>query len=152
MAVPNQQQRRFIVMALAKFNSPSEVVRMVKTEYGLDTYRQYIQSHDPTTEAGQSLSVALRKLFYDTRKQFIEDEAQPFSHKSVKLDRIDKLYQQALDAGNAKMVARAIGLAIAETKQVTAGAEADGAGSSEAGNELWEVLIRQQRGDSRGDV
>jgi hypothetical protein len=112
MAAPvlNAQQRRFIVMALAKFNSPSEVVRMVKTEYDIDTYRQLIQRHDPTTEAGQSLGKGLKKLFFTTREQFVEQlEQQPLAHRSTRLHRLEKEYQEARDAANHKLAVRILG-------------------------------------------
>lgn len=106
-AALTQPQRRYIVRALARFNSPTEVCRMVKTEYGLDIYRQLAARHDPTTEAGQTLGEGLKKLFYSTREQFVEQlEQQPLAHRAMRLDQLKKLYDAALDAGNPKLAVR----------------------------------------------
>jgi hypothetical protein len=152
MTVLTDAQRRYVVRSLARFNSLTQTVRALQAEHGVTVTKAAIAKYkfDPAApdEAGVCLTTALRKLFLAERKRYIEDlEAQPMAHKSVRLGRINQLYEEAVDANNPKMAARALGLAITETKQVTA-ADGSGDGDGQADNELWEVLIRRQRGEA----
>jgi hypothetical protein len=45
--------KAFIVQRLARFDAPSQVVKAVKEEFGLDVSRQRVHFYDPTTKASQ---------------------------------------------------------------------------------------------------
>lgn len=106
------EQKRFIVRACACFDSPSEVVRLVKAEFGLDISRQQVQRFNPGTAQGKSLSAPLRELFEHHREQFIEElERQPLAHRAVRLRRLQALYERAEDEKNLKAALQSIALA-----------------------------------------
>jgi hypothetical protein len=100
-------QKRFVVRALAKWNGPTQTARMLQQEFGVVLDRQGIAKYDPTTDTGSGLSPVLRKLFFQTREQFVKHhEQEPMSHLSVRLHRWEQLYQQALENGAPKLAAR----------------------------------------------
>lgn len=88
----NAEQKRFIVMELAMFSTPAEVVEKVFEEHGVTITRQGVQVYDPTSAAGHSLSKELRKLFDDTRKAFRKDtENIPIANRAYRLRQLDRL-------------------------------------------------------------
>jgi hypothetical protein len=111
------EQRIYVVRALAHWNSPSEVARMLLAEYGITVTRQCVQTYDPTSAAGASLSTELRKYFYDQRKRFVNGvQRQPLAQRSVRLEQLKKIYDEARDAGNAKLAIKALSEAGKEMK------------------------------------
>jgi hypothetical protein len=145
MPVLTGELKKYVVRSLARFNSANETVRLLASEFGVVISKQAITNYryDPSfpDEAGVCMTAALRKIFIAERRRFIEDlEAQPMAHKTVRLDRINKLYEQAQDGDNPKLAARALGLAIVETKQVVA----DGPGAGSESDEIWKRLMAAQ--------
>lgn len=116
-AVLTGAQRRWVVRALARWNSPQEVARMVLKEFGVTITRQSVQQYDPTTDSGKGLAPALKKLFFSTREDFVQNiEQLPLSHRAVRLDRLEREYQAAVDAQNPKLVVRILDTAGKEMK------------------------------------
>lgn len=110
-------QRRFVVMALAHWNSPSETARMLEKEHGVTLARQSIAKYDPTCMAGRCLSTELKKLFHKERERFVKNiEQQPLAHRSVRLEQLKKIYDEARDAGNAKLAIKVLSEAGKEMK------------------------------------
>jgi hypothetical protein len=64
MAVLRSEVKVFIVQALACFDTPSQVVAAVKTEFGIEITRQQCETHDPTKFAGQKLGKTWVDLFH----------------------------------------------------------------------------------------
>lgn len=103
----NDDQRRFVVMALACYDTPSAVAAAVKEEFGVTISRQAVQAYDPTKVAGADLAKAWRDLFEATRAAFLEDSATiGIANKSVRLRMLDRAAQSAAERGNADMVLR----------------------------------------------
>lgn len=101
MAVLTNQQKRFVVMALAKFDGPTEASRALKKEFGIDVPRTQLLAYDPHAAQGKDLSAGLRKLFEDTRADFVTNiERQPFAHKAVRLHRLEHIYETAVTSSN----------------------------------------------------
>lgn len=99
--------KRYIVQALACFDTPTEVSKAVKEEYGLDVPRQQISKYDPTKVMGQGLSKELRQLFEETRAKFKNDvEAIPIAQQSFRLRSLAKMHAEASQQGNKDMAAR----------------------------------------------
>jgi hypothetical protein len=65
--------KRFIVEALACFDGPTAVVKSVKETFGVEVTKQRIAYYDPTTKAGAALDPALKQIFEERRKRFLED-------------------------------------------------------------------------------
>jgi hypothetical protein len=81
----------FIVQRLACWDSPSQVVKAVKDEFGLELTRQAIHAYDPTAKAGQRLSAKFKRLFEEARKQFTEQiSAIGITHRAVRLKTFDR--------------------------------------------------------------
>lgn len=98
--------KRFIVNALAAFDTPSQVVAAVKDEFGIDVTRQAVEGHDPTKHAGRSLAPKWRQMFEASRKGFIEDAtAVPIAHRSTRLRALYRMAQAAERKGNYPLAA-----------------------------------------------
>jgi hypothetical protein len=83
--------KRSIVQRLARFDTPSEVVKAVKEDFGLDLTRQRVSYYDPGTKAGAALDPDLKALFDETRKAFLEElDTIPIANKAVRLRHLQK--------------------------------------------------------------
>ncbi|MBI1690526.1 DUF2280 domain-containing protein [Methylorubrum sp. DB1722] len=98
--------KRFVVQQLAMFETPSEVARSVKDEFGIEISRQAVEAYDPGKRAGAALSQEFRELFAATRETFIADTASiGVTHKVVRLRTLARLIEKAEGRGNAVLVA-----------------------------------------------
>jgi len=87
--------KTFIVMALAQYDSPSEVVEAVKTTFGIEITRQQVHSYDPSC----SKTPASRwcELYAATREAFLREMAEiGIAHKAVRLRLLDRMTHRAL--------------------------------------------------------
>ncbi len=93
--------KRFIVMRLACWDTPSQVAEAVKDEFEIVVSRQRVHVYDPTKKAGSELSDGLKKLFIATRKKFLDDTSEiGIAHKSVRLRMLDRAARKAETIGN----------------------------------------------------
>jgi hypothetical protein len=98
--------KREIVQRLARFDTPGQVVKAMKADYGLDLSPQRVQYYDPTSKNGAALSEEFKVLFHETRKRFLEDlDAIPIANKAVRLRRLDRMATKAEDQGNMVLAA-----------------------------------------------
>lgn len=92
MAVLRSEVKAFIVQALACFDTPSQVVTAVKTEFGIEISRQQCESHDPTKYAGQGLGAKWVELFHAARKRFREETADiPIANRAFRLRTLGRM-------------------------------------------------------------
>ncbi|MES3348126.1 DUF2280 domain-containing protein, partial [Enterobacter hormaechei] len=70
MATLKGEVKAFIVQSLACFDTPSQVVELVKKEFGLSITRQQVESHDPTKANGRGLAQKWVDMFNATRERF----------------------------------------------------------------------------------
>jgi hypothetical protein len=102
----SDEVKRFVVQQLAMFETPSEVARSVKDEFGIEVSRQSVEAYDPGKRAGAALSQEFRELFAATRETFIADTASiGVTHKVVRLRTLARLIEKAEGRGNAVLVA-----------------------------------------------
>jgi hypothetical protein len=79
-----------VVQRLAMFDTPQQVAESVKEEYGIEITRQSVQHYDPTV--GDKPAETWCKIFADTRKKFLETQAEiPIANKSVRLRRLERM-------------------------------------------------------------
>lgn len=98
--------KRFIINALAAFDTPSQVVAAVKEEFGVDVSRQAVEGHDPTKHAGRNLAAKWREMFEASRAGFInEATAVPIAHRSTRLRALYRMAQAAERKGNYPLAA-----------------------------------------------
>lgn len=96
-----EEHKVFVVVHLARYSTPSEVVDAVSEEFGLQVSRQQVQKYDPTSRAGESLAKGLKDLFYETRRAFKKKVGElPMSHQAYRLNELHKQYVRASRAGN----------------------------------------------------
>lgn len=101
------EAKRFIVNALAAFDSPSQVSAAVKEEFGIDVARQVVEAHDPTKFAGRKLAAKWREMFEAARKGFIDEATQvPIAHRSTRLRALFRMAQAAERKGNFPLAAQ----------------------------------------------
>ena len=99
--------KRFIVNALAAFDTPSQVAAAVKEEFGLEVSRQAVEGHDPTKHAGKGLAPKWREMFEASRSGFITDATQvPIAHRSTRLRALHRMAQGAERKGNFPLAAQ----------------------------------------------
>jgi hypothetical protein len=93
--------KAFIVQRLARFDMPSQVVKAVKEEFGLEVSRQRVHFYDPTTKAGRALHPELKELFFEAREKAKQDlDSIPSYHKAIRLQRLDAMINTAMERGN----------------------------------------------------
>jgi len=98
--------KRFIINALAAFDTPSQVVASVKEEFGVDVSRQAVEGHDPSKHAGRNLSSKWRDLFEAARTGFINEATLvPIAHRSTRLRALHRMAQAAERKGNYPLAA-----------------------------------------------
>jgi len=99
--------KRFIVNALAAFDTPSQVAAAVKEEFGLDVSRQAVEAHDPTKHAGRALALKWREMFEASRAGFITDATLvPIAHRSTRLRALQRMAHAAEKAKNYPLAAQ----------------------------------------------
>lgn len=100
------EAKRFVVQQLAMFETPSDVAKAVKEEFGLEITRQSVEAYDPGKRAGAALSEEFRELFRVTRETFLTDTAAiGVSHKVVRLRTLARLIEKAEGRGNGVLAA-----------------------------------------------
>jgi len=108
--------KAFIVQRLARFDMPSQVVKAVKEEFGLEVSRQRVHFYDPTTRAGRPLAEDLKTLFFQTREKAKQDlDAIPSYHKAIRLQRLDAMIMTAIERGNVPLAAQLLEQAAKES-------------------------------------
>lgn len=126
MARLNNTIKTAIIRALAGFESPTQVARAIKVEYGVDVSPQQVEAYDPTKRAGAGLSANLRELFLAERTKYKTDmDAIPEAHVAVRVRMLAEIANSAKDRGNFKIamnalegIAKEVGGAYGNTRKV----------------------------------
>jgi hypothetical protein len=88
--------RIFIVKALACFDSPSQVVDAVKTNFGVSITRQHVYCYDP--RSSQRMSPRWRELHAAARQAYLREVAEiGIAHRVVRLRMLERMAQRAED-------------------------------------------------------
>ncbi|WP_455806681.1 DUF2280 domain-containing protein [Pseudomonas fluorescens] len=131
MAALKDEVKRFIVQALACFDTPTQVVQAVKETFGVKVSRQQCEQYDPTKHAGRDLGVKWKAVFEDTRKRFREETAEiPIANRAFRLRAMNRFVERAETMKN-------IGLAMQILEQ--------------AAKEVGDVYINRHRKDEPDD-
>lgn len=131
MAALKDEVKRFIVQALACFDTPTQVVQAVKETFGVEVSRQQCEQYDPTKHAGRDLGVKWKAVFEDTRKRFREEMAEiPIANRAFRLRAMNRFVERAETMKN-------IGLAMQILEQ--------------AAKEVGDVFVNRNRKDEPND-
>jgi hypothetical protein len=96
MATLTEGVKRFIVQALACYDSPTTVAESVKEEFGLEITRMQVAQYDPSKNSGRGVAKKWQVLFEDTRKRFREEAADiPIAQRAYRLRTLDRLAAKA---------------------------------------------------------
>lgn len=105
MATLSEAAKRFIVQALACYDTPSQVAEAVKEEFGIDVPRNQVGQYDPTKVAGRALAKKWRTLFDETRKRFREEtEEIPIAQRAYRLRKMGQIAAKAEQMRNLPLV------------------------------------------------
>ena len=131
MAALKDEVKRFIVQALACFDTPTQVVQAVKETFGVEVSRQQCEQYDPTKHAGRELGVKWKAVFEETRKRFREETAEiPIANRAFRLRAMNRFVERAETMKN-------IGLAMQILEQ--------------AAKEVGDVYVNRNRKDDPDD-
>lgn len=116
MATLSDAAKRFIVQALACYDTPTQVAEAVKEEFGLDVHRAQVAQYDPTKQAGRTLAKKWRDLFDDTRKRFREEAAEiPIAQRAFRLRAMHRMLEKAERMRNLPLALQVLEQAAKET-------------------------------------
>ncbi|MFV5906255.1 DUF2280 domain-containing protein [Klebsiella oxytoca] len=106
MATLKGEVKAFIVQSLACFDTPSQVVELVKKEFGLSITRQQVESHDPTKANGRGLAQKWVDMFNATRERFQNEISDiPIANKAYRLRVLDRMATRAEGMKNMALTA-----------------------------------------------
>jgi len=109
MATLKGEVKAFIVQSLACFDTPSQVVELVKKEFGLSITRQQVESHDPTKANGRGLAQKWVDMFNATRERFQNEISDiPIANKAYRLRVLDRMATRAECMKNLALTAEII--------------------------------------------
>jgi hypothetical protein len=116
MAALKDDVKLFIVRALACFDSPTEVCRQVKDEFGLEVTKQQVSLYHPERRVGRDLSEKWRTIFAETRKNFLEDVSTiPIASQAFRLRALNRMYERVSATANTALAAQLIEQAAKES-------------------------------------
>lgn len=109
MATLKGEVKAFIAQSLACFDTPSQVVELVKKEFGLSITRQQVESHDPTKANGRGLAQKWVDMFNATRERFQNEISDiPIANKAYRLRVLDRMATRAEGMKNLALTAEII--------------------------------------------
>jgi hypothetical protein len=102
MSVLSDEVKMFLVQSLARFDTPKQAVAGVKERFDVVLDRRQVQKYDPTNANGNDeLGVALKAVFFETRKRFLEQGADiGVAHKVMRLRRLERYLNLLEDRDN----------------------------------------------------
>ncbi|WP_430229671.1 DUF2280 domain-containing protein [Paraburkholderia tropica] len=116
MAALKDDVKLFIVRALACFDSPTDVARQVKDEFGIEVTKQQVSLYNPERVVGRDLSEKWRTVFAETRKKFLEDVSTiPIASQAFRLRALNRMYERVQNQGNVALAAQLIEQAAKES-------------------------------------
>ncbi|WP_294258472.1 DUF2280 domain-containing protein [uncultured Comamonas sp.] len=105
MATLTEDQKVFIVQALACYDSPSTVAAAVKDQFGVIVSRQQVESYDHTKASSNGVAKKLVALFDETRERFLEGVAAvPVAKQVYRLRVLQRALERSEKQGNSAMV------------------------------------------------
>lgn len=106
MAKLNEAVQRFIVQALACYDTPTQVAESVKEEFGLEITRQQVSIYDASKTTGKTMAKKWKDLFWDTRKKFRDEVSEiPIADQAYRLRQLQRLAQEAMRRKNIVLAA-----------------------------------------------
>jgi len=133
MATLTEAEKRFIVQALACYDTPSQVVEAVKEEFGKSLERGHVAAYDPTKVAGRQLAKKWRDIFHATREQFKKEVAEiPIAQRAYRLRTMHRIATKAEQMRNLPLALQTLEQAAKECGDAYVNRKQDGTGAGDA--------------------
>lgn len=98
------EQRQFVVCAIACSDSPSEIVAALKEQYGVEITRQSVEFYDP--RKNHKLSKQWKDLHDAAREAFLKEVTRvPIAERAYRLRRLQRLLEKTEARGNVPLAA-----------------------------------------------
>lgn len=118
MAKLTEPVKDFIVRELAAYSTPTQVVELVKQNFGVIVTRQKVWEYDATTTRN-ALGKKRRVLFEKARKAFLENVNDiPIASRAVRLKKLNRLVESAEEKGAVMLTANLLEQAAKEVGDV----------------------------------
>lgn len=148
MAELNDQTKLLIVLALARFETPTEIMKQLR-EHGIEVTPQQVGSYDPTRtyyEASEKWKV----IFEDERRKYLEEvSAVPIANQGFRLNALQRTFDKAMRTGNTvlanatlRQAAEEVGGALTNARSVTVHRPVDDMNAEERRAAMAEVIRR----------
>lgn len=100
--------KRRIVEHLACYNTPNEVVELIKQEFGCELTPRHVRTYDPMCFQFAAAH-RYRDLHAVARKRFEQEVAEmPIAHRAFRLRRLHQIHEAAFDRGDLVTAAKAL--------------------------------------------
>ena len=107
MAALKPEVKALIVQSLACYDTPSQVVALVKQEFSLTLTLQQVSSYDPTKAIAKNLGQKWIDLFNSTRTRFQTEISDiPIANRAYRLRALDRMATKAESMKNFAMTAQ----------------------------------------------
>lgn len=99
MATLSTPHKVFIVTALARFHTPTEVAEAVQQEFGLEVTRQQVDYYNPKTSTGRDrLAKRWKELHEEARRRYLgQVEEVAVAHERWRLEKLEKIVRDRMD-------------------------------------------------------
>ena len=152
MAKLSEAEKRFIVQALACYDTPTQVVEAVKEEFGTVMDRGHVGCYDPTKVAGKQLAKKWRDLFDATRTAFKLDVGQiPIAQRAYRLRALQRIANKAEGMKNMPLALQVLEQAAKECGDMYVNRKPE-AGDGQGGDVPQPVKVVVQVQDARADA
>lgn len=95
MATLSHRHKSFIVTALARFHTPTEVVELVQEEFGLELDRRQVDYYNPRTS--QQPAARWCDLFEEARKKYVDDVSDvAIAHERFRLEKLEEILRDRM--------------------------------------------------------
>jgi hypothetical protein len=106
VAVLSEPHKEEIVIQLARFRRPAEVVEYMRDEHEIELTVQQVRTYDPTNPRFEADRDKWPPIFEAARKAYIEDvKLVPVANQAFRLNELHDLYKKAKKAKNMKLAA-----------------------------------------------
>ena len=106
MAELTEEQKTAIVIGLAHFKRPTDVVRMIRDEFEVETSVRQVIGYDPTRPAFEG-SDKWRVMFDAYRKAYVtEAQSVPIANQGFRLRKLQEMFEAAERKGNHVLAAQ----------------------------------------------
>jgi hypothetical protein len=107
--------KTYIIQRLARYDTPTQVAKGVKDDFGIEVTRQRVHYYDPTSRMGAGLPQELKALFEATREKFLKDPPKsPIASSTYRLAVLQRALELAETRGQLPEVRAALEAAAKE--------------------------------------